>query len=735
VICGLKILQAQWSSRFRQIRLGILCAFSAVSSFSFGQLVGRERLLILLDSASTDSARVHSHIALAKWNLDGDFPEAAAHAEKAVTASILSGIDELIASAHTSHALTHWHNGEYDKSVDSYNRSLAIQKRIGNADAMGINYHGIAMNHYYRANYPDAITFHHHALREFQKAGNKSRESLTLNHLGLVYHKMGNFPQAIHYLYESTRIRKNLDGYLGRTNSFSGMSPFLRSEEFYREELKFQRISFDDFIQQGDEESVLQTLYNLGRIYVELNYPDSAILSCRQAIAKASQIGKRPDYYLLGTAYLKAGMIDSGIQAHRRGLEISKARGTQIGILNGNTLLGDALFAANRKEEALRSYRTGLEMTRAMGNQLDVVMGLQRVANVLMSMGQVNDAGQVCRESIELARRLGTKNQLRDGYSLMAELNGNSGHFSEAYHYHQQWKSLNDSIIAGEADLQFAQMHAQFELDRKNEDIRLLSQEKLIQQEKLRNKDILILGSILGIALTSLLALSIFLMFRQKARDNKVLLEQKGQIEMLLAEIHHRVKNSLQVISSLINLKARHATSDTSEALMQLNGRIYSMSLVHEKLYMNENLVPIKLDEYLTDVSRHLITTFEDKENPILLDLDCHPVTVDAETVLTCGLITNELVANAVKYAFGSHQQDRKVSIKLRQEQRSVFLRISDNGQSNKPIAIDFKKSFGLRFVDQLVKSKLKGDWKLATDSAGCGVLVSIHFSTGLNLN
>lgn len=688
-----------------------------------------------MDSASTDSAKVHAHIALAKWNLDADYLDAVTHAAKAVAVATQSGTNTLVATALTMRALVYWHNGAYDASVDCHNRSLTIQKEIGNASDASDNYHGIAMNNYYRANYMEAIRFHELALSEFRKNGNRAREAVVLNHIGLVYHKMGNYPRAIQYLLESTRIRKGLDGYQGRTYSFSGLSPFLRSREFYLEELRSQRRSLAKFRQQGNPESVLQTLYNLGRIYVELNFPDSAILVCRQAINQAISIKKRPDYYLLGTAFLKSGAIDSAIWANSEGLGMSRKRGTQIGILAGYTSLGDALFAADRKDDALENYQIGLEMTRAMGNQLDVVMVLQMTAKVLAALGRHQEAAQRCEESIRLAKRISAKTQLMDGYFLMAEVRAQNGQFSEAYLSERQGKLLSDSIIAGEADLQFARIQAQYELDRMNEDIKLLNQEKQIQHEKIRSKDILIYSSIIGLALTIMLAFSTFRRFRQKNLDNKVLLEQKNQIEMLLAEIHHRVKNSLQVISSLINLKARHATSDTSEALNQLNGRIYSMSLVHEKLYMNENLLPIKLDEYLTDVSRHLITTFEDKENPILLDLDCHPVTVDAETVLTCGLIANELVANAVKYAFGSHQQDRKISIKLRQEQRSVFLRISDNGQSGKPIAIDFKKSFGLRFVDQLVQSKLKGDWKLATDSAGCGVLVSIHFTNGLSLN
>jgi two-component sensor histidine kinase len=191
--------------------------------------------------------------------------------------------------------------------------------------------------------------------------------------------------------------------------------------------------------------------------------------------------------------------------------------------------------------------------------------------------------------------------------------------------------------------------------------------------------------------------------------------------ETLLAEIHHRVKNNLQIISGLINLKAGQSTSpETNEVLCQLNGRIFSMGLVHEKLYQNKGIQTVRLNEYLGELGSHLLCSFEEKDHPVSLKLNCEQVEINLGRALACGLITNELVTNSVKYAFTAEQEDRQIAIGLMLVGNTLALHISDNGNSEKPMFANFKKSFGLRFVDQLVITKLGGEWSVRVENGLC---------------
>jgi two-component sensor histidine kinase len=207
---------------------------------------------------------------------------------------------------------------------------------------------------------------------------------------------------------------------------------------------------------------------------------------------------------------------------------------------------------------------------------------------------------------------------------------------------------------------------------------------------------------------------------RAEAERLTIIREQNRVLEQRVvertAEIHHRVKNNLQIISSLINLKSRQANHDIKQILNQLNGRIFSMGLLHEQLYKNENLRSIRLDMYLVELAKHLLESFRESEASVKLEVDCEPLEISADHSLTYGLICNELFTNSMKYAFTDQQEGKAISIRLKLHTGFVVLEMSDNGRKVKSTPEDLTKSFGLRFVDQLVTSKLGGKWNYRLD-------------------
>jgi two-component sensor histidine kinase len=177
--------------------------------------------------------------------------------------------------------------------------------------------------------------------------------------------------------------------------------------------------------------------------------------------------------------------------------------------------------------------------------------------------------------------------------------------------------------------------------------------------------------------------------------------------ESLLTEIHHRVKNNLQIISGLINLKLGRASEETRSVLTQLNARIFSMGLIHEKLYQGKNIQLVRLDTYLAELSDHLNHSFT--EGNVEFEFKTCPLEMEADRILACGLVYNELVTNALKHAF-SPGQNKKICLEVKVVNNQVEVVLTDNGENLNPAPV---KSFGLHFVEQLVKTKLKGTWEL----------------------
>ncbi|RPI66271.1 MAG: hypothetical protein EHM47_17040, partial [Ignavibacteriales bacterium] len=182
------------------------------------------------------------------------------------------------------------------------------------------------------------------------------------------------------------------------------------------------------------------------------------------------------------------------------------------------------------------------------------------------------------------------------------------------------------------------------------------------------------------------------------------------QKETLLKEVHHRIKNNLQIIISILNLQSYYIKDPQAlEIFRQSQNRIRSMALIHEKLYKTENLNSINLGNYVSDVVRHLYSTYSTNKDVVDISLDLDNIYLDSNTAISFGLILNELVSNSLKYAFPG---DRKGNIKIiaRKESPNMLFELSDNGVGF-PSDIDFRNttSLGLQLVNTLV-DQLNGE-------------------------
>jgi PAS domain S-box-containing protein len=171
--------------------------------------------------------------------------------------------------------------------------------------------------------------------------------------------------------------------------------------------------------------------------------------------------------------------------------------------------------------------------------------------------------------------------------------------------------------------------------------------------------------------------------------------------EVLLKEVHHRVKNNLQVISSILNLQSSYVKdTGTLNILKESQNRIKSMAFIHESLYQTKDFSSINFSEYVVNLSHNLIQSYSNFENEIKLNLDIQNVFLNLDLAIPCGLIINEIVSNALKYAFVDKRDDCEVSVKMTLDNENLVLVVSDNG-IGLPKEIDYRntQSLGLQLV------------------------------------
>jgi PAS domain S-box-containing protein len=197
-------------------------------------------------------------------------------------------------------------------------------------------------------------------------------------------------------------------------------------------------------------------------------------------------------------------------------------------------------------------------------------------------------------------------------------------------------------------------------------------------------------------------------------------LEEK---DLLLKEIHHRVKNNLQIISSLLNLQKNYVSSaECRNVLDESQNRVQSMALIHEKLYQTENLTQIDFEEYIRDLSTFLFRSYG--VNPDKVKLTVYSkASLNIDTAIPCGLIVSELVSNALKYAF-AQRETGEIAIETKQTNGLFELNVRDNGIGfPEHLDISNTQSLGMRLVNTLAK-QLKGQIEMKR-SPGTSFLIS----------
>jgi two-component sensor histidine kinase len=214
----------------------------------------------------------------------------------------------------------------------------------------------------------------------------------------------------------------------------------------------------------------------------------------------------------------------------------------------------------------------------------------------------------------------------------------------------------------------------------------------------------------------------------QRREAEETIKASLAEKEVMLQEIHHRVKNNLQIISSLLGMHIRQTHDESAiEALKDSQGRIKSMSLIHEQLYQSGNLAAIDFAQYLSNLTNALSQAYTDTVGSVTFKVDAAPVLFRIETAIPLGLVVSELVSNCLKHAFpGDVGGEIRVELHKGEGDEHTVV-VADNG-IGLPMDLDFRKakSLGLRLVNELTESQLGGHLQIRTSN---GTEIQIIFN------
>lgn len=285
--------------------------------------------------------------------------------------------------------------------------------------------------------------------------------------------------------------------------------------------------------------------------------------------------------------------------------------------------------------------------------------------------------------------------------------------YQEALAYRDRYIEVFEEIKEKQRDRTVLDMKTKYETEKKDAQLKVLQLEAEKKEQQMRLYSFLALS---GLMIAGLVG---FFLYKNREK-NKLLTQQKKKLEenvdeinLLLGEIHHRVKNNLQVITSLLNIQQRSISDKKAlEAIQESKNRIESMGLIHRFFYQNKNLGEINTREYIQNLASQLFESYSTSKHRIELETHVEDIYLDIDTLVPLGLIINELVSNTLKHAFGQHESG-KLSISLTRIEDRLKLEISDNGSGLRDIsALEESEAFGFNMIKAFVK-KINGKLEL----------------------
>ncbi len=338
-------------------------------------------------------------------------------------------------------------------------------------------------------------------------------------------------------------------------------------------------------------------------------------------------------------------------------------------------------------------------------------------------------------------------NSIPYGYFLKAIADSANGDYRSALDNYQNYRRINDSLLDETKSFQFAQLQVEYDTKQKEDSIKISKQNMQLLQTKNEadKKRAQLIRNIIIAA--SLVAITLLITgYRFKQRNNNKLMQQQNAInkqneilqqtiseknklleekEWLVKEIHHRVKNNLQIVISLLSTQSKYLDNEEAiAAISESRHRMQAMSLIHQKLYQSETTTSVNMQTYITELAEYLQASFNSGKQ-INFKLNIDEIELDLSQAIPVGLILNEAITNAIKYAFIDRDAGTIfVNMRYTDEQK-VLLEISDNGRGL-PVNFDSinNSSMGMRLINGLAK-QING--KLAIENND-GVVVCIKF-------
>jgi two-component sensor histidine kinase len=414
-----------------------------------------------------------------------------------------------------------------------------------------------------------------------------------------------------------------------------------------------------------------------------------------------------------GILLIKKNDLEAAVESFKRSAGFYLAKRDTMGSANALAKLGNVLERQGRYKEAQEYYLKFYEATRKSPSSAAFLTANIYLTGNYLYLNQFEKALFHNNLAKALAKKLNANFEYSNTLRYDALIHKEMGQCEKAFDElnDQYLRYYQDTLMNNQRLQEVEELKTKYETEKKETLIAL-------QNEQLQEGRFRFWAVTLGLLLSVAIGFVFFILARRLRKRN----EEK---EFLIKEIHHRVKNNLQILSSLLHLQSRRITDDTAlDAVREGQSRVDAMGLIHQKLYMGDNVARVDMKEYLEQFGQNMLDSFGIENNRVTITYDLKPMMLDVDTAIPLGLIINELVTNSLKYAFPENRSG-VINIALWEDNsQHLCLKVTDNGVGQASAA-DLKNStsFGASLI-QMLSKKLKGKTEILKQEQGYGTLI-----------
>lgn len=581
------------------------------------------------------------------------------------------------------------------------------------------------------------------AISLYKQAGAFYDEAETFKNLSVAYNSIDEPIASIKYAREAIKIKKRIKRY-DLYQEYTMLALNYRILGNYQNALSYA-LSAEKISENVNVDGFWHGLINnlLGTIYSELKFYDKSIEYYKKAIAIAKENNDTEGVYsiTINTArgLYKRGKITEALKILDNSSKYYHSEDCDVEYPSMYILIYCTLKKYNK---AKPYYEQLLKCSNDINSgenkdHLKQEKMYYAMVHFLLKTGQADKTYVYIDKLKKLAKKNNDLYNLSELECTHFESDSATGNYLGAIQHLKNYKRLNDSLFNINTSKQFADLQLKYETEKKDKNIKLLTHKSELQQARIEHEVVvryIFIGSLVVLCIILGLLYNRYCMKRKTNaileakqaeinRQNKKLQLLVDEKEWLIKEIHHRVKNNLQIVISLLNTQSAYLENeDALQAIQNSQHRMHAMSLIHQKLYQTENLSSINMSWYITELAQYLKDSFDNDDN-IKFKLSLSSIDLDVAQAVPLGLILNEAISNSIKYAF----PDSKgiINVLFEERENKYLLRIADNGSG---LPDDFaaveRDSLGMNLMMGLAE-QLDGTFNITSDN---GVIITINF-------